>query len=227
MGYAVEFPDRPMFFGMLTEIYFRRFYKLPDTDIRTIIDVGANIGLATLYFKWLHPRASVLCFEPNPEVLGFLEKNISRNKLANVKVFPVALGKLNGEQELFTSAEVKGSTSASTIPPINKERSFRVPVRRLSDFIEKPVDFIKIDVEGAEGQILEDLEETGKLTLIRDMIIEYHMHDQNRGYSMARLLALLEKNSFEYLCFPLFSDINWKPPKRMRQYLIYASRGSA
>jgi len=224
LSYIACFPDRPQFFGMLSEIFFRGFYKLPNEKINSIIDGGANIGLAALYLKWRHPDASVLCFEPNPEALGFLQKNISRNNLSDVKIFPFALGKENGEAELFTSARVKGSTSATTVPPKEIERSFRAPMRRLSDFIESPVDLLKLDVEGAEGQVLEDLEAAGKLPLIRFIVMEYHMYDQTTGYPMGRLLSLLERNNFQCLCFPLFSDINFESPKGLRQYMIYARK---
>lgn len=222
--YEVEFPNRPYFFGTLTEIFFRRIYRLPAKDPKTIIDAGANIGLATLYFKWRCPNSSVLCFEPNPEVLEYLKKNISHNHLSQVKIFPFALGKRSGETELYTNPLAKGWTSATTIAPKNVEQSIKVPMRRLSDFIDSPVDFLKLDVEGAEGEVLTDLDETGKLQLVRDMVIEYHQDSQKQGYALGKLLSLLEKNNFLYLCFPLFSDVQYDFPKDQSRYMLYAHR---
>ena len=222
--YTVEFPYRPHFFGMVSEIFFRRLYRLPDKKIKTIIDGGANIGLATLYFKWRHPEARVLCFEPNPEACAFLEKNISGNHLSGVKIFPYALGKTNGQAQLFTSSRIKGSSSASTIPPRDMERDFTVPMRRLSEFVDSTVDLLKLDVEGAEGDILADLEASGKLPFVRNIILEYHQYEPAQGILMGNLFSLLDRNGFQYLCFPLFAHVNFETPRGLRQYMIYAHK---
>ena len=54
--------------------------------------------------------------------------------------------------------------------------SIHVPGRKLSDFIEGPVDLLKLDVEGAEHRILRDLLSSEKIQYIRHMVIEYHHH---------------------------------------------------
>ena len=227
LSYIVGFPHRPQFFGMLSEIFFHCLYRLPNREIYTITDAGANIGWSTLYFKWRYPEASILCFEPNPEVIGFLKKNIARNNLMSVKIFPFALGKKNDEAELFTDPLIKGSSSATTVPPekMGQEiHSHHVPMHRLSNFIDSPVDLLKLDVEGAEADILEDLEETRKLSLISDMIIEYHMYDRIKRHSMGDFLSILERNGFKYSCYPQFSEMNDSSSKGMYRYMVHAYR---
>ena len=65
-----------------------------------ILDCGANIGLATLYFKLLYPGACITCFEPGAEAFRVLEANISANQLEEVTAFPVALAREAGERAL-------------------------------------------------------------------------------------------------------------------------------
>ena len=69
---------------------------------------------------------------------------------------------------------------------------------RLSHFINREVDLLKLDIEGAELMVLEDLAGNGKLSLIREMIIEYHHHMDQNGDEFSRFLAILEGNGFGY-----------------------------
>lgn len=225
-SYVLEFPDRPQFFGVLSEIFFRRLYTLPERNITTIIDAGANIGLSLIYFKWQYPHTRITCFEPNPEAFAFLEKNIALNHLRDIRALPYALGNKNGDTTLFTHHSVKASTSARTTrSPRHSEKelpTLSVPLRRLSDFIDTPVDLLKIDIEGAEGDVLRDLEETKKISLIRAMILEYHLFEGREEYPMGEFLSILDRNQFRYICVPLFSNIEKKSPKGLRTYMIYA-----
>ncbi|MDP3795299.1 MAG: FkbM family methyltransferase [bacterium] len=227
-SYRVSFPHRAQFFGMASEIFFRRLYREPNKRPLTIIDAGANIGLSTLYFKWRCPEATVLCFEPNPEVVPFLKENIARNNLSRVTVFPFALGKATGDAVLFTDASMAGSSSATTVTPLrsdeSRQTSWKIPVRRLSGFIDTPIDLLKLDVEGAEGEVLEDLEQAGKLPLIRAMAVEYHLYDRRKEYPMGAFLSILDRNGLRYRCQPLFTDLARDPRKGVRTYMVYAER---
>ncbi len=225
-SYTFEFPDRPQFFGVLSEIFFRRLYALRAGTVTTIIDAGANIGISVVYFKWQYPHARITCFEPNPQAFAFLQKNIAQNNLHDVRAFPYALGNKNGDIALFTDPAVKASTSASTMQPTGyseeKSPALSVPLRRLSDFIDTPLDLLKMDIEGAEGDVLRDLEETKKISLVRMMILEYHLYEGRAQHPMGQFLSILDRNGFRYICMPLFPNINNISPKGLRTYMIYA-----
>ncbi|MEK7074921.1 MAG: FkbM family methyltransferase [Patescibacteria group bacterium] len=225
-SYTFQFPNRPQFFGVLSEIFFRRLYALPARNISTIIDAGANIGISAVYFKWQYPHARITCFEPNPEAFAFLEKNITQNNLHDIRALPYALGNKHGDTMLFTDHSVKASTSATTMqsPESSQKKSLAlsVPLRRLSDFIDAPVDLLKIDIEGAEGDVLHDLEETKKISLVRTIILEYHLYEGREEYPMGKFLSILDRNGFRYICIPLFSNIEKKSPKGLRTYMIHA-----
>jgi hypothetical protein len=80
---------------------------------------------------------------------------------------------------------------------MNGER-IQVPSRKLSDFVGGAVDFLKVDVEGAEHRILRDLVKSGKIDLIKQMVVEYHHHIGNHRSCLAEFLQQLEHAGFEY-----------------------------
>jgi hypothetical protein len=86
----------------------------------------------------------------------------------------------------------------STDPSRAKAQMIKVPARKLSNFIDGPIDFLKLDVEGAEHRVLHDLVETGKLKQIRQMAIEYHHRIGNQKSRLSPFLHILEDAGFEY-----------------------------
>jgi len=118
-----------------------------------VIDVGANIGQFACAVKLLSPDAEVLCFEPDPEVAARLKHNVSG--LSDVEVKAAALGPVSGTATLYRhhlsvmSTLVRGLVSDST-------EKIDVPLLALDEVIEddRRVDLLKVDVEGAELDVL-------------------------------------------------------------------------
>jgi FkbM family methyltransferase len=111
------------------------------------VDVGANIGYYLLLIESaVGPGGSVACFEPEPENLRELGRNVEANRLQNVRVFAAAVGAEDGRVAMRTgiNAAVAGEEGGD----------FTVPLVRLDSALDGPVDFVKIDVEGYEGQVL-------------------------------------------------------------------------
>ena len=77
-------------------------------------------------------------------------------------------------------------------------QAIKVPACKLSEFIDGTVDFLKMDVEGAERRILSDLVKTGKLKNIRQMVVEYHHRMGQQKSRLAEFLGELEQAGFEY-----------------------------
>ncbi len=117
-------------------------------------DIGAHVGFCTLMFsKLVGKSGKVFSFEPNPFNLFYLLKHLELNKIENVRVFPFALWKDNG---FF------GFTLSSFESCLNEteEPILRAPVFRIDDLVYQyilPPDVIKIDVEGAELEVLEGM----------------------------------------------------------------------
>jgi len=130
-------------------------------------DVGANVGFFSLLAaRLVGPNGRVISFEPLPDNLVNLRENMKRNRFLNVKILPFALGAANEEQifqvsERPTWGKLK---SAGHDAPDKYLSDIKVPVRRLDDLIIDgvipPPDFVKIDVEGAEVEVIEGAQET-------------------------------------------------------------------
>ena len=117
-----------------------------------VYDVGANVGYYTLLAaSAVGEQGRVIAFEPLPENLAFLRRHLSMNHLQNVEVFAAAVSDRAGE----TFFEVAASRSMGQI---SKRGSLTMRVVALDELVAAgtvpPPDCIKIDVEGAEGQVL-------------------------------------------------------------------------
>jgi FkbM family methyltransferase len=199
MGFDISYFDRPSLKHLYREIFARQYYYyLANTDSPVVFDCGANVGMATLYFKWLYPKARIQAFEPDPQTFALLNRNITQNRLTDVVTHNCALWDENEKIEFFVNHALPGSLLMSTDGSRLGGTSIPVPGRRLSDFIQGPVDLLKIDVEGAEHRILSDLVRSEKIGCVRQMVIEYHHHVANQPSRLAGFLAQLEHAGFEY-----------------------------
>ncbi len=199
LGFQVTRFSGSTFLLLYREIFARQSYLFTARSARPLIlDCGANIGMSVLYFKWLYPDAEIRAFEPEPRTFAALQENVARNRLADVAVHNIALWDTDGRLDLFVPGDQGGSLVASANPARRGGTAVSVPCARLSSFIEREVDFLKIDVEGAELRILTDLAQSGKLRLIRQMVIEYHHNIPSEPAALSRLLHLLEDAGFTY-----------------------------
>jgi FkbM family methyltransferase len=195
----VAFFDYYWLIEMYEEIFLRKHYyfesRNPDP---VIIDVGSNIGLAILFFKRLFPRAYVLAFEPDPQTFEVLARNVSENRLDGVRLLNEAV--YDGSASVFLYGD--RSTPGSPQRSLRSERMAgvkrSVPATRLSQHVTGPVDFLKVDIEGAERVVIDDLERSGKLPFVKRMAVEYHHHLDAEEDSLSGLLAALERNGFGY-----------------------------
>ena len=160
----------------------------------TVVDVGANIGYYSLYFAGLvGSKGKVVAIEPSPENLPELRLNISANQLSNVRLFESAVGAERGE--VAFAAGINGGILGD-----DASGTYRVPVAPLDELIEDGVDFLKIDVEGFEGAVVEGARRL--LSQFRPVVfLEFHPHlvDDARS-THERILSLLG---------PLYSKIEY------------------
>jgi FkbM family methyltransferase len=208
LHYRVETDDPGALAFLFFEVFAVQEYAFHSTHDRPLIfDVGANIGMATLFFKTLFPHAAIHAFEPSPRTFELLTTNIRANNLSNVTLHNLALSDHDGEIEFFTDPTKGASMIASTRPErsvqwadpaLADKGKVRVKAARLSTFINREVDFLKMDIEGAEQQVLEDLASSGTLRRIRSMVIEYHHHIAPNDDALAQFLRLLEVHGFGY-----------------------------
>ncbi|MBI2890640.1 MAG: FkbM family methyltransferase [Nitrospirae bacterium] len=225
-GHQIHFLEHHTFLLMFGEIFVSQTYKFEARGPKPlIIDAGSNIGMSLLYFKLLHPNARVIAFEPHPTLFDVLTRNVETNHLADVQLHRKALADRLGTVDFFAYPDRPGALTPSLLRSRGGGNRFRVEAVPLSDHISGEVDFLKLDVEGAEHLVLQDLDRTGKLTLIRQAVIEYHHHAEPGEDRLSEILSLLERNGYGYQVHaglrPPFS------PRRFQDLLLYAYRKDA
>jgi FkbM family methyltransferase len=129
-------------------------------EVRTVLDVGANIGVSTVYLAALFPRASVFAFEPVPENFSMLERNTRH--LGSVRAIPVALGEKDVSIDMLHSevaSNLGGYSRYGTGSDAGRLLSvpMRGALRQCRELGVTFADVIKIDVEGSEWEVLTDL----------------------------------------------------------------------
>jgi len=195
--YTIYFENSKEFHILKREIFGEHcYYTEFDKADPYIIDAGAHIGLASLYFKMLSPKARILAIEPNPEVIKILRKNLFENLVEGVEVEEVALGVSAGEESFYVDKSDDGwySTGGFIEGAWNRSqysRSFRVPTRPLVDYLDQEVDLLKMDIEGVEMKVL--LAAGQKIRKVRRMLMEFHGVGEN---SLPRIVEFLEEQGF-------------------------------
>jgi FkbM family methyltransferase len=196
-GFDVRYVARWSFDFQREEIFRREQYRFEtDAPAPFIVDCGANIGMATLYFKSLYPDATVLAFEPDPAAFACLQENA--HQVSDVRVVNAALAPRDGPVDFFYDETDPASLRMSIVRERMPKQSRTVEGVRLSRFLDREVDFLKRDVEAAELVVLRDLADTGRLSLVQQMLIEYHHHIPRTDDALSGLLSLLEDHGFGY-----------------------------
>jgi len=161
--------------SMLLETVDSRYYDSFRIGKGDIIDVGAHVGFFSIFISYLHPKRRILAFEPFPENLVLLRKNVKENKKQNIRIFNQAIG---GKEGSFPFYPVKRHSGCHSL--YNREgagKPFKVKVTTLQKvFDEEKVQhcaLLKMDCEGAEFPII--LNAPSRLFKKIDIIaMEYH-----------------------------------------------------
>jgi FkbM family methyltransferase len=224
LGYSVQYPDQLSLHFEFKDIFKNKIYHFNSRKKEPfIIDAGSCIGMSMLYFKYVYPDARIIGFEPDREIFAILQRNIKRNNLTNVEAINTALASREGELVFFPD----GTDGGSLVFDSNKEPT-KIKAVRLSNYINEPVDFLKMNIEGAELDVLTEISD--KLHYINEMVIEYHSFD-NANQVLHSILDLLNRNGFMYLINDFDGETNpavktpFKLEKNTRYFLlIYAKR---
>lgn len=165
-----------------------RFFT--DNERPLIIDCGANVGVSVLYFKSLYPKARIHAFEPDAKIYSCLKKNLDQNHASDVVIEQKAVW-VNDKGISFGS---EGADGGSVFFPSNKNT---VPSVALKTILQKEenVTLLKMDIEGAEVEVIRDCDEA--LKKVKYLFVEYHSWLSN-PQELDGLLATLKKNGFRY-----------------------------
>jgi FkbM family methyltransferase len=192
-GFPCFVPDKSSFLFMYDEIMDREIYKFTTHEpAPRILDCGANIGLATVYLKQQYPQARVTCFEPDDATFIALEKNITAAGFSDVELVHAGLG-AREETRTFFSEGADGGRIATSDDAKNETNITEVKLIPLSPYLDEPIDFLKIDIEGSEAEVLEECKD--KLGKVKQIFVEYHsLHDEPQ--TLPRILEILKTAGF-------------------------------
>jgi FkbM family methyltransferase len=202
LGADMRALDFRAFVDVFSEIFVRQDYFFEsESRMPLILDCGSNIGMSVLFFKLLYPDSRVIAFEPDPQTFDVLQDNVRKNQLEQVELHNRAIYPTDGVIDFYSDPAHPGSLAMSTAAerfPGRVAACQKVEAVRLSPYIQEEVDLLKMDIEGAEGLVLNELAQAGKLRWIRQMFIEYHHHLNPLEDHLSQMLQLFEENGFGY-----------------------------
>jgi FkbM family methyltransferase len=183
---------------LLDEILSNRVYALPEPVARqlgaepVIVDLGANIGLATHSFLQSYPGAHVVAYEPDPSTVGLLRGFVADNDLADrVEIVEACAGEADGEVKFLAS----GSPLSGTVDPAAPAAAEAITLRQVDAFPHLlEADLVKIDIEGGEWPILRD--PRWRDIKAAGIVLEFHPHSSVSGSPRGEAQALLESAGY-------------------------------
>jgi len=217
-------PDMLSFIWQFKEIFVDENYKFKTNSSQPVIyDCGANIGTSVAYFKKIFPNSKLKAFEANPQIAEILLQNIKKNNIKDVEIIKKDVW-INNDGVEFA---LEGADGTSIF--IDSEK-IKLPSVRLKDLIQKEekIDFLKMDIEGAETAVLKDCSES--LKIVKNLFVEFHSF-VNQRQDLDELLSVLTKSGFRYFIkpaadrkIPFVNRINKNNPAMDLQLNIYAYR---
>ncbi len=191
--------------GISQQIIFNKVYEPETSQVfryfikkgMYVMDIGANIGYYTLLSSsLLRNTGMVVAFEPELSNFNLLSENVWMNKCLNVICVNSAVGGLDGVTNLNVSNTESGEHSICSVRLPDEIRSVRIT--KVDSFGLTKVDFIKIDVEGAEVSVLQGMSETCKDNKNIIMVIECWPKGLSRaGTSVKEFWSLLDGLGFK------------------------------
>ena len=195
-GTDFKLVDSASFLFMYKEIFEQQIYKFRTQNQEPfIIDAGANIGLSILYFKQLYPNSHVVAFEPDIKVFRFLNENVNNYTLSNVNLVNKAIWSSETTLEFM----VEGADGGRVTHIETEKEKYQVSTIRLREYLSKPVDFLKLDIEGAETEVIKDCQDL--LCNVNNLFVEYHSFI-NEEQTLHIILNILHKAGFRVHIHP-------------------------
>lgn len=192
LGHKTWYKNSHELLHSLDELFFSEIYKFKSKkEVVRILDCGSNIGLSILYFKSLFKNAIIKGFEPDNQNFELLNKNIQEWGFADIDIHKAAIWTTNGSIN-FSQTGSMGSQITQTESIDAKDQTKCI---RLKELLNEPVDFLKMDIEGAEHEVLLDCGE--QLKMASNIFIEYH-GKFSENHKLIEILQLLDGLDFQF-----------------------------
>lgn len=182
--YEIWYENSDEFYELKKEIFSENCYYLElEKEDPVIVDAGAHIGMATLYYKMLFPESRVIAFEPVPYNFNILEKNIHENQLENVELIQAVVAPKSGILRIQEPiGEGAWRSGAGIIPKgwkgIQDNQEIKVEAIGIQEILHDKIDIFKMDIEGMEYEVIRN---AGPLLRnVKNWIIEVHPRRDHR-----------------------------------------------
>ena len=179
-GWDIEYLDAASFVSAFDNVVVQRTNDfVHPNDHPVILDCGANIGVSVIHYKRQFPNAKILAFEPDKRICDVLRRNLKANGITDVEVIEAAVWTKNGETEFFSEGADAGRVHdqqdeiADLVERSASAQMVKVKTIALGDFLHELIDFIKLDIEGAESAVLSEC--VSGLMNVASMVVEFHL----------------------------------------------------
>jgi FkbM family methyltransferase len=189
LGGKIHYTNPQELLHGLKELFIDQLYKIDLPSNSFIIDCGANIGLSIIYLKNLNPGATIIAFEPDDNNFRLLQLNVKTFAFDKVDLNKKAVWKENSMINFSNEGSMSSRIDSS------QESGNTVEAVRLKEYLNQKVDFLKIDIEGAEYEVLKDIQPN--LHFVQSLFLEYHgMFSQNK--ELVEILDIITKEGFHF-----------------------------
>ena len=186
----IKIADAASYLFLIKEIFTQNIYNFTSKNNNPfIIDCGANIGISVIYFKQLYPDAEILAFEPDTSIYKLLNHNVKIFALSDVTLVEKAVW----NEDTILKFYSEGADGGRAATNVDMEKIIEVEAVRLKKFLTRKVDFLKIDIEGAETEVLEDIKDV--LINVDKIFVEYHSY-LGKEQKLPEILNILKKSGF-------------------------------
>jgi len=196
--YEIWYENSDEFYELKKEIFSENCYYIElDIENPVIVDAGAHIGMATLYYKMLFPESRIIAFEPVPYNFAILEKNIHENQLENVELLQAVIAPKSGVLRIQEPiGEGAWRSGAGIIPKgwkgIQNNQEIKVEAIGIQEILHEKIDIFKMDIEGMEYEVIRN---AGVLLRnVKNWIIEVH---PRRDHRIEEIQKTLLQNGFK------------------------------
>lgn len=199
-GYTVHFPSYDLFHDLWKEIFLKEsYFFLAASSTPRILDLGSNIGMSILFFKYLYPDATITGFEPVAANFRWLKRNIETNELQGVTVINAAVAEKSGKIKMVVSSDERYGGLSSRWQDFSAGQEVGVETVTLSPYLRDEVDCLKIDIEGGEFAVVREI--AGRLIKIKNIVMEVHQRESSKNEELGEMLEILNRANFRYAVF--------------------------
>ncbi|MHB9094567.1 MAG: FkbM family methyltransferase [Eubacteriales bacterium] len=189
-GWNLHIPDSASFLFTYKELFVDRIYEFQSNNQKPfILDLGANIGLSVLFFKYIFPNSEIIALEPDPNIYKYLKKNVHGNGFTDVIILNKAAWNESKMLKFCTDGADGGHASLE-----DDQNSIEVEAVDITEFLkDRPIDLLKMDIEGAEDVVIPACEKY--FSNVKLLFIEYHSKTKERQ-CLDKLLNIIADAGF-------------------------------